>query len=188
MGSSNNFLVPGLTVASRTITGSFIFVALSISLAEFSRWPSSEVGTARVYDETIAESLSAYQHTEPHLVAPGESEFDGHELIENPDFYEHRGSFLGFATGAAYGSPVEQFCGDSDRVLLGSLPWRDGEADLVAVHDDVVAVKARRTCSGVDLGLDPLDVEVGESNPFTPSHNRKAASLFHRHRLATHHL
>ena len=76
------------------------------------------------------------------------------------------------ARGGPDGAPVEQRQLDGAGVLLRALPGVDREADeRIPVPfglDDVERVQGRGAGAGVELGLDPAHVRVGERHPFAP--------------------
>lgn len=133
-----------------------------------------------IHEEAPSDRLAAQQHPEAHHVSVREGELDGPlEIQERSAGDDDRAQLLSPPGVLDPAVLVERGLG-GHGLPAAALERVHREADPRASISvevlDVEGVERGRASSGVHLGLDRVDVEVGEPEPFAPADRRELPS------------
>ncbi|MBG9887291.1 hypothetical protein ABE10_12300 [Bacillus toyonensis] len=130
-----------------------------------------EEGACRIDEESLAQRLTPDEHAETHLAAVAEGHLGRQPAPAEHQVEEHDDPALSMAGGAAHVPAIEDRKLHRDQ-LVCALPWTDVEANpRIAIAFelmDMLRVQRGTASAGVDLGLDPGNPDIRQTDPLSP--------------------
>lgn len=130
-----------------------------------------------MYQEMPADRGAADEHAKTHLIAVRQGEFNLPDMGPHLELGEYYGSQSRMSRTAPDVAPFIKLGLALNDLSALPLQGVDLKADKIFSiyfdEFDIEGMKAGRTGSRIDLGLDPLDLQTGEGHPLPPTYDKK---------------